>query len=65
VHLCAAGIQFYTGNFLDKTVNGKGRIKYFKHAGLCLETQVRSMTSLMGGEVLQSHLRSKPDSWRV
>jgi aldose 1-epimerase len=44
----AAGIQFYTGNFLDKTVNGKGGIKYFKHAGLCLETQVRERAARSG-----------------
>ncbi len=33
------GIQFYSGNFLDGTLTGKGGIKYIKHAGLCLETQ--------------------------
>jgi aldose 1-epimerase len=33
------GIQFYTGNFLNGTLTGKGGIKYIKHAGLCLETQ--------------------------
>ncbi len=32
------GVQFYTGNFLDGTLRGKGRI-YEKHSGLCLETQ--------------------------
>jgi aldose 1-epimerase len=33
------GIQFYTGNFLDGTLIGKGGRKYIQHAGLCLETQ--------------------------
>jgi aldose 1-epimerase len=32
------GIQFYTGNFLDGTVNGKG-LKYEKQYGFCLEAQ--------------------------
>jgi aldose 1-epimerase len=33
------GIQFYTGNFLDGTVAGKGGVAYKKHAAFCLETQ--------------------------
>ena len=33
------GIQFYTGNFLDGTLVGKGGMVYARHAGLCLETQ--------------------------
>lgn len=33
------GIQFYTGNFLDGTLTGKGGVVYNKHQGLCLETQ--------------------------
>ncbi len=33
------GIQFYTGNFLDGTVSGKGGRAYPKRSGLCLETQ--------------------------
>jgi aldose 1-epimerase len=33
------GIQFYTGNFLDGTVVGKGGAAYRKHAAFCLETQ--------------------------
>jgi aldose 1-epimerase len=33
------GIQFYTGNFLDGTVKGKGGVAYQKHFGFCLETQ--------------------------
>jgi aldose 1-epimerase len=33
------GIQFYSGNFLDGTVTGKGGRAYPRRAGLCLETQ--------------------------
>jgi len=33
------GVQFYTGNFLDGTIKGKGGALYKKHAALCLETQ--------------------------
>lgn len=33
------GIQFYSGNFLDGTVRGKGGVAYQKHHGFCLETQ--------------------------
>jgi aldose 1-epimerase len=33
------GIQFYTGNFLDGTVTGKGGKVYRKNDGFCLETQ--------------------------
>jgi len=33
------GVQFYSGNFLDGTINGKGNKIYGKHYGLCLETQ--------------------------
>lgn len=33
------GIQFYTGNFLDGTVTGKGGIVYEQRHALCLETQ--------------------------
>ena len=33
------GIQFYTGNFLDGGVPGKGGKAYPKRSGLCLETQ--------------------------
>ena len=33
------GIQFYTGNYLDGTVTGKGGKIYKKNFGLCLETQ--------------------------
>ncbi len=33
------GIQFYSGNFLDGTIVGKGGQAYGKHWGFCLETQ--------------------------
>jgi aldose 1-epimerase len=32
------GVQFYSGNFLDGTLKGKGAV-YNKHAGFCLEAQ--------------------------
>jgi aldose 1-epimerase len=33
------GVQFYTGNFLDGTITGKGGKVYPKRSGFCLETQ--------------------------
>jgi len=33
------GVQFYTGNFLDGTLTGKGGISYTKRSAFCLETQ--------------------------
>lgn len=33
------GIQFYSGNFLDGTLTGKGGVVYQQRTGLCLETQ--------------------------
>lgn len=33
------GIQFYSGNFLDGSLTGKGGVVYHKYAGLCLEPQ--------------------------
>jgi aldose 1-epimerase len=33
------GIQFYSGNFLDGTITGKGGHVYAHRTGLCLETQ--------------------------
>lgn len=33
------GVQFYTGNFLDGTITGKGGKKYGKRSAFCLETQ--------------------------
>jgi aldose 1-epimerase len=33
------GLQFYSGNFLDGSLKGKGGVAYQKYAGLCLESQ--------------------------
>ena len=33
------GLQFYSGNFLDGTIKGKGGKPYVLRSGLCLETQ--------------------------
>src|SRR5262249_54767831 len=33
------GVQFYTGNFLDGSITGKGGQVYQKRTGFCLETQ--------------------------
>ena len=33
------GVQFYTGNFLDGTVHGKGGKVYGRRSAFCLETQ--------------------------
>ena len=33
------GVQFYSGNFLDGTIKGKGGAVYNLRNGLCLETQ--------------------------
>jgi aldose 1-epimerase len=33
------GMQFYSGNFLDGTLIGKGGVAYQKYGALCLETQ--------------------------
>ena len=33
------GLQFYSGNFLDGTVRGKGGVAYARRSGFCLETQ--------------------------
>lgn len=33
------GVQFYSGNFLDGSLKGKGNVVYEKRYGLCLETQ--------------------------
>jgi len=33
------GIQFYSGNFLDGSLQGKGGVAYLRYAGLCLEAQ--------------------------
>ncbi len=34
------GIQFYSGNFLDGTVTGKGGVNYPHRSGFCLEPQL-------------------------
>jgi aldose 1-epimerase len=39
VYTTEPGVQFYSGNFLDGTIKGKGGQVYQKRAGLCLETQ--------------------------
>lgn len=33
------GVQFYSGNFLDGSLIGRGGVAYQKYAGLCLEPQ--------------------------
>lgn len=33
------GVQFYTANFLDGSITGKGRTRYMQHCSFCLETQ--------------------------
>jgi aldose 1-epimerase len=33
------GLQFYSGNFLDGSISGKGGRAYQRRSGLCLETQ--------------------------
>jgi aldose 1-epimerase len=39
VHTTEPGLQFYSGNFLDGTIRGKGRRVYGRRSGFCLETQ--------------------------
>ena len=39
VYTTEPGIQFYTGNFLDGTITGKGGKVYQQRYGFCLETQ--------------------------
>lgn len=39
VYTTEPGVQFYTGNFLDGTITGKGGKVYRKRYGFCLETQ--------------------------
>lgn len=60
------GIQFYTGNFQNGTVEGKHGIKYPKNAAFCLETQKYPDTPnkpdwptcrLNPGEKYESHCR--------
>ena len=39
VYTTEPGLQFYSGNFLDGTIKGKGGKAYQFRSGLCLETQ--------------------------
>src|SRR5258708_7186979 len=39
VYTTEPGLQFYTGNFLDGTLKGKGGKVYAQRSALCLETQ--------------------------
>lgn len=39
VHTTEPGVQFYTGNFLNGSIAGKGGRAYQQHTGFCLETQ--------------------------
>jgi aldose 1-epimerase len=39
VYTTQPGVQFYTGNFLDGTIQGKGGKAYQQRYGFCLETQ--------------------------
>ncbi len=39
VYTTEPGIQFYTGNFLDGSITGRGDKVYTKRYGFCLETQ--------------------------
>jgi aldose 1-epimerase len=39
IHTTEPGMQFYTGNFLDGTVMGKGGVPHRYRSGLALETQ--------------------------
>lgn len=39
VYTTEPGVQFYSGNFLDGSITGKGGVVYEHRTGLCLETQ--------------------------
>jgi aldose 1-epimerase len=39
VHTTEPGMQFYSGNYLDGSIIGRGEIPYTARYGLCLETQ--------------------------
>jgi aldose 1-epimerase len=39
VYTTEPGLQFYSGNFLDSTISGKGGYVYPRRSGFCLETQ--------------------------
>jgi aldose 1-epimerase len=58
------GVQFYSGNFLDGTLTGKGGVVYRHRWGFCLETQhfpdspnqpAFPTTILRPGETYRSH----------
>jgi aldose 1-epimerase len=36
---CEPGVQFYTANFLDGSITGKGGVVYGRRCAFCLETQ--------------------------
>ncbi|MBR3571850.1 MAG: galactose mutarotase [Bacteroidales bacterium] len=67
VYTTEPGLQVYTGNFLDGTVVGKGRVVYQQRAAVCLETQKfpdspnqhwpESNAVLRPGEVYRSHTK--------
>ncbi len=39
IYTTEPGIQFYSGNFLDGSITGKGGQTYYKYYGFCLEPQ--------------------------
>ncbi len=39
VHTTEPGVQFYTGNFLNGSLTGKGNVVYHQRTGFCLETE--------------------------
>lgn len=39
VYTTKPGLQFYSGNFIEDGLKGKGGARYVKRSGLCLETQ--------------------------
>ena len=64
----APGVQFYSGNFLDGSLVGKGQ-RYAQHAGFCLETQAfpnainvpawQNQVILPPGQLYQHHMRHR------
>lgn len=52
----APGLQFYSGNYLDGSLEGKGGVRYPKHGGFALETQVPHLPSLSGPMPLASRV---------
>ncbi len=66
LHITAAGVQFYSGNFLDGSTIGKGGVAYRQGDGLCLEPQGYPdapnqpgfpSSRLMPGETYSSRIR--------